>query len=464
MKKQPFFIIPLMIIGLLNCTLTEAQKLDRKASLGAYLSVIDADFQTRVQPPQNEGVFILKVIDGGTADKLGIQADDILLSINDLPCENIPQIIEQVSDQRAGTDIRIEVIRRGKPMKIEGKMSGKPMETYENAVVEYGAVPFQKGHLRSILYTPKADGNFPLVVYFQGYGCGSIDKYYNPGAPIRQLVNGLVDAGFAVYRVESPGIGDCDNTPDCGDISYQDQLDAFSAALDKLKEYKFIDQENIFYFGHSLGGISAPLLAVKHQPKGVIVYGTVVKSWYEYLLDVNREQAMVRGDDFVQMEQSSRAIQPFLADLFLFKKTPEELAKNPAYAEFLNGGLFGKSGDRLGPHHYRFLQELNDQNLTEAWQKTNAHTLALYGEFDLHAISPESAKVIADIVNAYHPGKGSFCMIPQTEHAMVSVPDMASYVAMRRNGTFNDSYMAENFNPEVVRIITDWMLELLIES
>ncbi len=464
MKNKSLLSLSFLVIGLLLSSCLPAQELARKASLGVYLREINAAFKERVPNALETGVFILKVIPKGTAAQLGIQQDDILISINGQPCDNIPKILDWVGDKRAGTPIRVDLLRQGKPLTLKGKMLGKPIETYENALVEYGAVPYQGGHLRSILCTPKADGHFPLVVYLQGYGCGSIDQYYNPGAPVRQLVDGLVEAGFAVYRVESPGIGDCDNTPDCGAINYQDQLDAFSAALDQLKHYKFIDQENIFYFGHSLGGIAAPLLAEKHHPKGIIVYGTVVKSWYEYLLDVNREQAIIRGDDFSQIEANSRAVQPFLADLFLFKKSPEELAKNPDYAPFLESGLFKRDGNKLGAHNYQFLQQLNDQNLTEAWKNAGVHTLALYGEYDLHAISPDAAKVIADIVNTYHPGKGTYCMVPGTEHAMVKVPDMDTYVRMRHNHTFNDTYMAENFNPEVVKIITEWMLDLLLES
>ncbi len=463
MKNKSLLFLPLLA-GILLTSCVYGQELARKASLGVYLRNINPEFNNRITKTPESGVFILKVIPEGTAEALGVQTDDVLLSINDQTCKDIPTILKLVSDKREGTPIKVEVLRQGKNLTLQGKMKGKPMESYENAVVQYGAVPYKGGQLRSILCTPKADGHFPLVVYLQGYGCGSIDQYYNEGDPIRQLVSGLVDAGFAVYRVESPGIGDCENTPDCGDITYEEQLDAFSAALDQLKHNKFIDQENIFYFGHSLGGITAPLLAEKHHPKGIIVYGTVVKSWYEYLLDVNREQAIIRGDDFVQMEQNSRAVQPFLADLFLFKKTPEELAQNPDYAPFLESGLFQRNGNKLGAHDYRFLQQLNDQNITEAWKNAGVHTLALYGEHDLHAISPESAKLIADIVNRYHPGKGTYCMVQGTEHAMVKVPNMDTYVKMRRNRTFNDAYISENFNPEVVKIITDWMLDLLLES
>ena len=45
-----------------------------------------------------------------------------------------------------------------------------------------------------------------------------------------------------------------------------------------------IDSENIFLFGHSLGGVTAPLIAAEVPVRGIINYGSVATTWYEYLL------------------------------------------------------------------------------------------------------------------------------------------------------------------------------------
>jgi hypothetical protein len=271
-----------------------------------------------------------------------------------------------------------------------------------------------------------------------------------------------VERGFAVFRVEKPGVGDSEGSLDCADIDYRTEVAAFDAAVGELGRYDFVDQERIFYFGHSLGGVTAPLLAAKHRPKGVAVYGTVFESWYEYMQKVFREQAYVRGDDWIQTEEVSRNAQRFLAGLFLTDKSVEELAADPSIKSQLDNNILGYDGeDRFVGRHYTFWRGINAANPVQAWREAGVHTLAIYGEHDLHAISRDGTQKIAEMVNEYHPGKGKFVLLEGTEHAFAKVSSMAEYVRLRRSGAFDNQYMAEHFNPELVRIVADWMEEVI---
>lgn len=456
--------VSLLALCLLFTTFLSAQtgNLPRKGSLGVRLESLTDEHREQAGFSAAGGAFISEVLTGSTAESVGLRAGDILLRIDREPIADVQDVVQQTQNWRAGQPLQLQVWRAGRDVALRGSIKGKPMETSTIAEVIYDDVPFQGGRLRSIIHKPKADGKIPLMVYLQGFTCGSIDDYHFPDSPIRQLVDGLVERGYAVYRVEKPGVGDSDGSLDCGDISYDTEVAAFNAALTQLHKYDFVDQQNIFYFGHSLGGVTAPLLAARHHPKGVAVYGTVLESWYEYMQRVFRDQAYVRGDDWISTENTSRGAQEFLARLFITKETPQEMSENPKIRPLLDNGILGYDGEnRFIGRHYTFWQELNAANPVQAWRDAGVHSLAIYGEYDLHAIDARDTKRIADLVNAYHPGKGKFVELTGTEHGFAQVPSMMEYVRMRQRGTFNGQYMAEHFNPKLVEIVADWMEEVM---
>jgi hypothetical protein len=456
-----FFII---WISLLVTTQISAQTdyLPRKGALGVRLEQLTDTHRTTAGYREAAGAFISEVLPNSTGQALGLASGDIILQLDGDAVSDVQAVVQQTQSWREGQSLQIKVWRAGRSIDLNGKIKGKPLESSEMAEVIYDEVPFRDGRLRSIIHKPKADGKLPLVVYLQGFSCSSIDYYYMPGSPVRQLVDGLVERGFAVFRVEKPGVGDSDGSLNCEDIGYDTEVAAFDAAMDQLSKYDFVDQEKIFYFGHSLGGVTAPLLAAKHQPKGVAVYGTVFASWYEYMQRVFRDQAYVRGDDWIRTENASREAQEFLARLFITRESPQEMRKDPELKQLLDNGILEFDGDsRFVGRHYTFWQELNAANPVQAWRDAGVHSLAMYGQFDLHAIDSGDTEKIADLVNHYHPGKGKFVLLPGTEHGFTKVPSMQEYVQMRSNGTFSNSYMAEHFNPEVVKITADWMEEVL---
>ena len=67
---------------------------------------------------------------------------------------------------------------------------------------------------------------------------------------------------------------------------------ATEQGLKALAAYDFVDRDNIVIFGHSMGGVMAPLIAAEAPVKGIAVYGTVAKTWYEYFGENFRRQAM----------------------------------------------------------------------------------------------------------------------------------------------------------------------------
>lgn len=424
-----------------------AQELARKGSLGAV--VRNGEGAAAIQ--------IGEVLQHSTAEALGIKSGDVILSINDKKFTQTQDLIGYTSTWRSGDELNVSVSRNGETLSLKGKVKGKPLEISEYADVVYGAIPFKQGMLRSILEAPKGVDNPPVLFFLQGFSCSSIDFYYNPASPIKQLTEGLVERGIAVFRVEKPGVGDCINLPPCEEIGYKEEVEAFTVALKALKKIKAIDAENIFLFGHSLGGVTAPLLAEQARVKGIVNYGSVSTTWYEYLLKVLREQEVLQGRDYETVETNVRRREPILHDYLVKKMTPRELAANPDYAPYLSNGLPLLDGNYAIGRHYTFMQEINDVNTTKALKNANAHFLGIHGEFDIHAVDYEWAEDMAAIVNAYHPGKGEWKILKGTEHAFAKVESMEENVRLRRQGLLNGAYMSEHFNSELTKMVGEWI-------
>lgn len=349
------------------------------------------------------------------------------------------------------------MIRSEKKISLLAKVQAKPKETSAFAEVFYEEVPFDNGSLRSIIELPKDTKNPPVLFYLQGFGCSSIDLYYNDQDPIKQFTEGLTKLGIAVYRVEKPGLGDSKNDESCEEIGYHKEVLAFEKALAKLKQDPRIDGDRIFLFGHSLGGVTAPLLVERIPVAGIINYGSVFGKWYDYLLRVVKDQAAVRGKDPQIIKEEFEKRQPLLYDSMILKKTPEVLSMNPEYKKIMSTGLPLIEGDKAIGRHYRFMQEINEADTKEALKNANTYVLAIHGEHDIHAIDASWAQHTAEWVNSFYPGKAEWKVLPNTEHSFAKVASMKENIRLRDLGEMNNQYYGENFDTEIIPMVAGFI-------
>ena len=285
----------------------------------------------------------------------------------------------------------------------------------------------------------------------QGYTCYSLDNIGKH--PYGQLVDKLCDKGYVVMRAEKPGMGDDTNTPDCADIDFYTELNAFAAAYEKLKTYDYVDTANIFIFGHSLGGIEAPVLAQKYHPKGIIVCGTTAVSWFEYIIEMFRFQNIIEGSDYVENENMIKNVTPLLYDLLIEKQTPKALAKIPSFDSLLIKYMEYDGDDHIWSRNYAYWQQLQDQNMAEVWKNNSENVLVVRGEGDFEAFSTAQHQTIVDMVNTYHPGKATFQLIPNMDHAFAKSKSPAeSY----KNGLIK-GYYYNNFNDAIIEVTDKWI-------
>ncbi len=450
--------LALIIVVLMSFSLLSAQTLRKRYYNGVAFTPV-ADSVLKHYGLKN-GLAVNRVVPGGTGSSAGLQAGDIVIAVNKVPLTSPADLRgASLAHIRAGDTVTYKVYRSSSVISLRGIASGRPDEKSVGIDYRYESIPFKKGLLRAIVSKPSnVSQKLPTILFIQGYPCNeNVD--IDSANPYRRVTDGLTRAGYIVMRVEKPGVGDCINTPNCGDIDFNEECEAFEVALLHLKQHPQADTSNIFLWGHSLGGVIAPVLTSKHAwIKGAVVYGTLSKIWGEYLLQMTRVQSEGFGVPPTEVESNVRAVRKILHEIYVMKKSPSQFVKeNPNLREILQSQFMWEQGsDRLFTRSATFNQSLDGVNIHQLWSKSSCKVLAMYGEADVEALSPETAQSIIKTVNYYHPGNGMYQFVKGTDHAFAKV------------GTIEDGYrtkadpqypriMVENFNPEVITLSEAWI-------
>jgi uncharacterized protein len=450
----------LLLVGLCLSIAASAQRLHRKGTLGIDYEQASAELMTSLRVAETHGIVVKNVLPNSTAEKLGLQKNDVLIAINETDSLFLFDFLQAINRLYENDPISVTLVRNRYKSRVVGTVAPAAKESSPTGEVIYDEVAYQRGSLRAIIHKPLGAGRFPAVFYMQDYACNSIDFSTNPNNPVKQLVDGWVKAGFVVFRVEKPGVGESEGTRDCARLSYAEELRVFERGFASLKKQANVDSNRVFLFGYSTGGITAPLMAAKGpKPKGIITYGTVIKPWFEYMIDVTRKQPMLFKESLQSIEVNARMLTPLLFDWLVMGKSANELLENPDYEAILTAKenpLNYNKGTLLGRSPL-FFHELNQQNLFQAWAQAAVPTLAIHGEMDVQAIDAEAAQTIVKIVNEGRAGRGTFKTIKGTDHYFAKVPSFEEHKKLLDSRKYFGDYDNRNFNPEIVEMTVEWM-------
>ncbi len=426
------------------------EALGRRGRLGAALA-----------PADGGGVRIQEVLPGSSAEAGGLKAGDVIRAIGGKPTERLPAVFRAVREG-GGRELAFEWTRDGKPGRAAVRLAEWPREEgTEKYRVEYGDVASGAGRLRTIAYVPRAPaakGRYPALLILQGLGMATLDNP-RPGDPVdrpsgmgvyRTIAAGLADAGTVVLRVDKAGCGDSEG--DAPALDFPGELDGYRAALKALKARPDVDPDRVFLFGHSMGGVFAPILAGEVPVRGVAAYGTVFKTWLEYLLENERRQFHLGGGGPADFDRAVRLSERFHHGLLVEKKAPAAILREHPEIEGVRQGL-GVEGDQVFGRHYTFFQQLYDVNVPEAWAKLDADVLALWGEADFVS-GRDDHEAIAAIVDAGHKGRGRFLLVPKSDHGFDRSGSQSEAIHASLSGA-----KRPDFNPAILESLRAWMVE-----
>lgn len=446
--------IPLLKdLPLIGNQFANGSELPRRGALGVSFSPVPADLASKHNLKPGEGLLAGATTPGLTAANAGIKAGDLITQINGKPAV-AATLNSTVRGIPVGQQFEFTVIRDGQTLTLRAPLTERPRDPGgANYDVTYTHIVSNGQRMRTIITTPKKPGKHPALFFIQGFSPISYDYTLETATGDVTSLDGPIlydfaNSGFVTLRIEKPGVGDSEGGP-FAPMDYHTELDIYRQALKQLKAHGSVEADNVFIFGHSMGGSFGPMVAAENPVKGIAVYGVAARTWFEYLLDTMRYQGLVGGATFEQADDEARQGARLMALVMLENKSPEEVKKShpemaPLVDAYFPGGLFnGKSLD--------FWRQLGQINFPSYWVKCKTNVLAVKGESDF-VVYDVDHKLIADIVNRANPGTGKFVIAPDSDHLFHTFDTEAD--SMR-------NFQRGKFNPGFTKIMKDWILAII---
>lgn len=101
-------------------------------------------------PNTGEGVLIQSVVPDSPAEKIGLEAEDILLSIDDEPINSPSELRKIISEKQGGDEVKVKFLRGGVPLVLFVELASRP--SFKQNFYKQNERPF-------ILESPGIEGN-----------------------------------------------------------------------------------------------------------------------------------------------------------------------------------------------------------------------------------------------------------------------------------------------------------------
>jgi pimeloyl-ACP methyl ester carboxylesterase len=357
---------------MLHAEMYQADALPRRRFLG-----LQASDQTPERPGE---VVVTGVLAGGAAAGAGVEPGDVVVAINDHPVGGVGRLQELARAVR-NPAVAFRLRRGDLAITCSANAPPLPLENVPGGSAVLGHVLVGDHKLRTIAVVPHGAGPHPAVLYLQGVRATSCEFPLHGEHPVAKLAHGLVLAGFLVLRVERSGVGDSEG-PGPSQTDLGAELDMYDAALDHLLSRSDVDPSRVFLFGHSFGGMLAPLLALDRPLRGVVVLGASARRWHDCVVGVSERRLGLLG-----------APPPLVRKTVLWNELhrlvcreswmpAQALDRFPHLRELRSRDCVG---DTLYGRHAAVFQQLDAIDLSAAWRDLGAartRVLSLRGTYD----------------------------------------------------------------------------------
>jgi len=426
--RYPIFCWLLPLLSLFVTSQVQADTLERRTYLGLQFDLSDQS---------GPGLLVQRVLPGSTAESAGVQAGDRLTSVGRVDVlKDFAELRAELARTPAGERMPLRWYRgANRVFRVSPPLATLPAEKVPGGLVRYDAIVVDGIAQRLILSEP-VDPARGLVLYLSGLGCTSHDYWYETDSTVKQLIDGWAAAGYATARLEKRGEGDSAG-PACAELSFEDERRGYTAAIARLAEYGYGGR--MVLFGHSLGGIIAPLVATD-AVAGVMVYGTVSEPWFDYMMENFERQDRLAGleDREIESRQALRA--RFQTGLLFAGETPAELMARIPGVEALPDVQLADATHYYG-RSVEFFEELGAIDPDRAWRQVWQSVLALHGEYDWVTARADHERIA-------RLSGGKFESLPQLDHGFL------------RYDSLNESFTARGtgrFDPLIVDATVAWM-------
>jgi pimeloyl-ACP methyl ester carboxylesterase len=434
-RVMTFWLVACVCPGIVT---TIGQELRRSGFLGVQVVPVPDAARSARDLPGGVGVLVQTLVDGGSAEAAGLQPNDVVTQVGDHTVVGVADFVQAVKRFRARDVVSLSIRRDRQPLTVQVPIRARPFEAAADVDVRYDAITVDGTLRRTILTAPKGSGRHPAVLYLNGIGCFSQESL-DLSSHDAKLLYGLARAGYVTMRVEKGGMGDSEGPPcESPEADFNAETRGYAAGLKALKQASFVDPENVFLVGLSIGGVEAPLVASGQHVSGIVVVNTVAKPFFEYLLDTRRRQMGLRHVPADEIDRRMRLDELCNHRLLIERQTPETvLSADRGCADHIEY-----------PAPYTYMQEWAALNPADAWKQVDVPVLVLYGTSDYVSTIADDP-LLADLINSFHPARATLKPISGMDHYMGQAPSMQVSSA--------EPNAPRAFAPAVLAEISGWL-------
>lgn len=365
----------------------------------------------QVAPP-GPGLHVRAVQYGSPAHHAGARVGDRLIAINGEPIDDMATARRLLRDLQSQTRLHFAVVRGGETFELIGEIHPLPLEQHAGGTVLLDEVVVGTDRLRAIVLVPDLPGPHATLYYLPGAHWASEEYPFDTAQPVPALLGHLARCGIASLRIDRFGMGDSEGPP-CTEVDFVRELAGYHAGLDLLKRASWCDPERVFFCGHSLGAMVAPLLA-NDLPTGVDLRGVITFGASAIPISRGLTAALQRyGEKQPRVPEATIVRQAELLRLIVeHGRTPAQaLRERPDLADVAPEHFTDTSIYRRSVAYYH---QLETQPLSAAWTRIEAPVLALHGANDWICSFEDSQHVAA------LAPRGSALSVPNTDHHLSS--------------------------------------------
>jgi alpha-beta hydrolase superfamily lysophospholipase/predicted aspartyl protease len=360
-------------------------------------------------PGTSAGTTVSRVLPNTAAAAAGLAVGDLITHLNGVATPNTAAFLAEMHQLHAGERVSVAIVRGGSKKTLTAVLGAPPNENDPLVTTQYGSVLVDGSLRRTLLAFPKnATGRLPAVLIIGGIGCYSVDVAANPQDAYMHLAHDLSRAGFATMRVEKSGVGDSQGPP-CYGVDLDAEERGYAAALTALRSDPRVDPARIYLFGHSIGSVQAPRLALTQHVAGIIIAEAVGRDWLEYEVRNLRRQLELPGDASASSVDAQIHEKQACMVRLLVQREPEAQIERTDPACKVQNGIY--------PVDAPYMQQVAAINIIGLWEKIDIPVLAIYGSSDFVTEAPDHERIVA-VVNAHHRGFATYHPIEGMDHLL----------------------------------------------
>lgn len=396
-----------------------------------YLGVIADDVRLGDDGPENltpgVGAVVRRVLPGSAAATAGIRQDDQIIAIDETPVGDVAAMLAAVRSCAPGTSLQLTVLRRGISLNLNVELTAVREKCSPGARTVYSSIRSDDLSLRTIATVPLQSRPCPTVLLFQGIHCESLDHLSNSPNPYNLILSEFARQGFATICLERRGTGDSEGPP-TRDVDFWTENRDYVAFAQQARDWDFVNRNQLFFFGYSMGAVHAALLADKVASAGLVTFRTLGKPWYEYVTEISRTQRVLAGLAPETVAAEMCRVRAFWKLLTRMKLPPAAIVRRfPTFKDLAR--------EYINTRHYVYFQQVAGLDVPRLWREIKAHVLVVAGSADY--VAPQAHQVLVFRFLAERPGSisSSFLLAP-VDHGFHRVHSIADSYLKRYEAPF----------------------------